>query len=720
MKKTRLSLSSQILVGLVAGVVFGVFFGDESRYLNIIGKAYVNLLQMSVLPYIVVSLIHGIGSLSAPQARRFAATGGVFLLVFWGLGVFMILAATFAFPKIETASFFSAVVTEMPDATGSPLDMYIPANPFRSLADNVIPAVAVFSIFLGVALIGIEGKEPLLQGMRLLVNALMRVAGLVVKVAPLGVFALTASAAGTISIAELSRLQVFLITSVAAGCLLAFAILPGLVNALTGFRYRDIMGTSRDALILAFTTANAFVVLPLIVENVKSLFAGHGSAETKERDSLVGATPPLAYNFSLPGKLLPLLFVFFTAWFYDHPIDLAGHLKAFALGLLSLLGSPRAALPFLLHQMKLPEDIFQLYLISEIIVDRVNTLLTCVSLFAFTILSAAMMEGLIKVRLRKVLVFSGIVFVVTLGTFLAARQGLYLLTKDTYRGKEIITGMKVHEVVPAKVFTAREQAGPHGGHRNGSSMQEIRSRKVLRVGYRPDVIPFSYFNRDGELVGYDIAFAHRLAKDLGCSLEFIPTDSGHVASDLKQGVIDIMTSKVVVTPETFADLRFSESYLTLHAAFVVEDSRKRDFMNLKELKKNKTLRIAVSQDNVYHHVLRALLPRASLVILDRKERFFTEKAADALFVTAEEGASWTLIHPFYDVAETRPALFMEFLAYPVARESTDFLEYVNHWIRMQRQSGVQQKEYDYWILGKNPYEQKPRWSVIKDVLHWVE
>lgn len=39
---------------------------------------------------------------------------------------------------------------------------------------------------------------------------------------------------------------------------------------------------------------------------------------------------------------------------------------------------------------------------------------------------------------------------------------------------------------------------------------------------------------------------------------------------------------------------------------------------------------------------------------------------------------------------------------------------------LQRHPGVQEKEYYYWILGKDPFWKKPSWSVIGDVLHWTE
>ena len=55
-KALHLSLSAWIFIGLGLGVLFGLFFGELCRPLNFVGKAFIKLLQMGVLPYMVVTL----------------------------------------------------------------------------------------------------------------------------------------------------------------------------------------------------------------------------------------------------------------------------------------------------------------------------------------------------------------------------------------------------------------------------------------------------------------------------------------------------------------------------------------------------------------------------------------------------------------------------------------------------------------------------------------
>ena len=47
-------------------------------------------------------------------------------------------------------------------------------------------------------------------------------------------------------------------------------------------------------------------------------------------------------------------------------------------------------------------------------------------------------------------------------------------------------------------------------------------------------------------------------------------------------------------------------------------------------------------------------------------------------------------------------------------------EFVNHWIEIQRRNGSLHRLYNYWILDRSPEAESKRWSVIRDVLHWVD
>jgi Na+/H+-dicarboxylate symporter len=319
-KRFHFSLSTYILLGLLLGVLVGLFFGEYSARLQIIGDAFIKLLQMSILPYIVVSLITGIGSLSFVQAKSLARKAGVLLLLFWAVGFFMILVLPLAFPEVDSGSFFSTSLIA-PKKHVDFVDLYIPANPFKSLANNVVPAVVLFSIFVGVALMGAKEKEGILKPLSILSDALIKVANYIVFLTPIGVFAISASAAGTMTVEQFGRLQVYFITFLLGTLLLTFLILPLMVSAFTPFRYKDIVGVSKDALITGFTTGNLFIILPVLIQNCKKLFKDY-RLEHSEIDSSVDIIVPVSFNFPNLGKLLMLLFILFAGWFYGSSVSL--------------------------------------------------------------------------------------------------------------------------------------------------------------------------------------------------------------------------------------------------------------------------------------------------------------------------------------------------------------------------------------------------------------
>jgi hypothetical protein len=48
-----------------------------------------------------------------------------------------------------------------------------------------------------------------------------------------------------------------------------------------------------------------------------------------------------------------------------------------------------------------------------------------------------------------------------------------------------------------------------------------------------------------------------------------------------------------------------------------------------------------------------------------------------------------------------------------------YVQFINTWLQLKEENGQLQNIYDYWILGENPKADKPRWSVMKDVLGWT-
>lgn len=718
----RLSLSSGILLGMLLGIMTGIFFGEMVGFLQVIGDGFIMLLQMTILPYITVSLIAGIGGLTYQKARTLAARAGLILLLFWAVTFVVILAVPLSFPSWESGSFFSTSLVEAP-APVDFLSIYIPANPFRSLAENLVPAVVLFSIMLGIALIGIDGKEAFVSDLHILSEALVRVTGFVVKLTPIGVFAIAAAAAGTMTVDEISRLQVYLIAFTVAALILAFWVLPMMVALATPFRYRDIVGVSRDALLTAFTTGNLFVVLAVLTENGKRLFRDYG-IDKGDTDAYVDIIIPVSFNFPNAGKLIMLVFILFAVWFVGGELSLGEYPQFVVSGLLSFFGGVDVALPFMLAQMRLPSDLYQLYVVSGILNGRTATLLAAMNLLTFTLLSTAALTGQVTLQWRKLFLFC-LGSLALLAVSVAGMRFYFTAAVENAFAKESVIDQMdsplfgntnvVHESVPETLV--------RGDPALGSLLDRILDRGVLRVGYAKNSLPYSFINADGKLVGFDVDMAQLLAADLGVVAEFIPVDLAHLAEQLKEVPVDIVMAGVTITPDRLEDVVFSEPYMDVSAALIVPDYRRKEFAKLDDIHQLRGLRVAVFQtgSDYFKEEVQRAWPNLDVVSLDSTVDFFFggDEQADIMVHSAEAGSAWTLRFPDYTVVVPEGMSIKWPVAYPIAEGDTDLARYVSRWLNIALGDSRFRELYNHWVLGLTAKPETPRWSVIRNVLHWV-
>jgi Na+/H+-dicarboxylate symporter len=589
-KKIRMSLSTQVLIGLFLGIVSGVFFGELVGFLQVIGNIFILLLQMTVLPYIIVSLIAGLGRLDFGQARTLAIKAGGILLILWAIVLSAVILIPVAFPDWESASFFSTALVE----ERKPFDflgLYIPANPFHSMANTIVPAMVVFSAALGLALMGIKNKGALIEQFDILSNALMKITQFVAKLAPVGVFALASSAAGTMDVEELGRLEVYLVTYAVIATLLSLWILPGLVMVLTPVSYKSLVGQTRDALVTAFATGNLLIVLPILADKCKTMVQGDASG-SDDASSAVDVLIPVSFNFPNMGKLLTLSFIPFAAWFVDISIPVGQYPNFLVSGLASFFGEVVVAMPFLMDLMRIPSDMFELFITVDVLTGRFGTLLAAMHTVVLTVLGTFAMSGRLVIRWKKVLQYAVVTVAVTFVSIAAVRLFFSLTLDPTYtKYRSFIEIELLHKPVEAKVYTSSHP--PPASASGKSALERIPERGTLRVGYIKDRLPFAFTNAHSNLVGFDIEMAHLLAKELGVNLEFLLIDRKNMAKRLNEGYCDIVMTGLAITTGRAQKMAFSKSYIDQTAAFIIKDHRRDEFKSWKDIKMIDSPRIGI-------------------------------------------------------------------------------------------------------------------------------
>jgi ABC-type amino acid transport substrate-binding protein len=388
-------------------------------------------------------------------------------------------------------------------------------------------------------------------------------------------------------------------------------------------------------------------------------------------------------------------------------------------GLVTLFGSTTAAVPFLLDYFRIPADTFQLFLATGVINSRVGSLAAAVHTLTVALLVSCAVTGHLRWRRGALLSYAAttaaVAIVIVGGTRLIVGRSL----STEYSKDKVLASMQLlHEPVTATVARGWSPAPPTTLPPLGA----IDERKVLRVGYLADALPYAFFNQRGDLVGFDVELAHRLAREMGVSLAFVPVDRAKLPEQVAEGYCDLVMSGIAVTTNLARDVRFSDSYLDETVAFVVPDAEREQFVTWDAIRERRGLTIAVPDVPYYIGKLRDLLPNATVQVHTGTvaSLFDAGSRVDALALPAERGSAWTLMHPEYSVVVPAPDPIRVPLAYPIGKRDEQLAAFVNTWIALKRKDGTIDAAYKHWILGQNAATHEPRWSIVRNVLHWVD
>ncbi|MEM8668169.1 MAG: cation:dicarboxylase symporter family transporter [Planctomycetota bacterium] len=723
-KSPRVGL--QISMGLVLGVLCGVTFGDYCASLQALGDAYVGLLQMTVLPYLVVSLIAKMGRLDAHQARQMGAVALVVLLVLWVIGILVIVLASAVLPDIQGASFFSP----SHDQSGDEMDLvanFIPTNVFRALSDGLVPAVVVFCLFFGGALIMVPEKEPLLNFLDLCSECIVRINLFVVRLAPVGLFLLTAAMAGTLRVEELSKLQGYLVILTLACVAVVFGVLPMLVSCLTNIRYRDLMSAAQEPLLVVIATGKLFVALPQIVDKCEQLLkqedesdkaSQDSDSEPPSSDSIPSVMVPLAYPFPHLGKILSFVFISFAAWYAGNSLSPSQTTSMASVGTISSFASPLITMPFFLDQYQLSQDLMSLFILPGFITMRLGDIVGVVHLMTITLIVNETLQGRLVVRLRPLLIGLASVLV-CLGVLGVAGRWYLSKTLLEYDLDERFLSLELSDTHDDVVVFRSGEDVPSRPQVAGSKLEQVKRDKMVRVGYHADHLPYSFFNEQQQLVGLDVQLMHRLAIRLDVRLEFVPYTYDSVIDQLGAGEIDIAIGGLTLNPERLLQVGFTEPYQTATFAVVVPDHRRKQFDSWDDPNMPSKVRLAVVYEDVAVAARRAL-PNAEIVVIESIKSFFDrpDDETDGLIIAAEEGSAWNILHPDYSVVVPAPVIQRP-VSMAVRQGDIEWLRFMDRWLDFERLEGSLAKQRRYWIEGAGTQEKQPRWCIIRDVFHWV-
>jgi Na+/H+-dicarboxylate symporter len=346
----------QVLVAMAIGMTTGMLIGPTGgwlapkmaqllgNWLAIPGYLFLAMVQMIVIPLVVASIILGMtSSRDMQQLRSMGLRTGLFFLITTlaaasiGLVIALVVQpGTYLQVSQLPAANVAVAANAAPTLTTLPSQLVgiVPTNPLQASVEQNMLQVVVFAIFVGVALATMDKKlaQPLID----LLGAIQEVSMVVVRWAmylvPLAVFGLMAQLTARMGVDALLGLGVYVATVLAA-LMVAFGLMLAVYAVGRRRSPWGFIRSSRDVLLLAFSTSSSAAVMPLTIRTAEE------SLGVQQRVSRF--VIPLGTTINMAGTALyQVMATLFLAQVYQVDVGLSGLLLVVVLAVGASIGSP--------------------------------------------------------------------------------------------------------------------------------------------------------------------------------------------------------------------------------------------------------------------------------------------------------------------------------------------------------------------------------------------
>ncbi len=349
-EKKKLSLTSKIFIGLIAGVICGVIFNlfVPASYVRdtiiidgicyVIGNGFIKLMKMLVVPLVFCSLVCGASAIG--DTKTLGKVGGktiAFYLATTAIAVTVAISvATLIKPGIglnmNLIEAENVTVAEKTSAVDTLLDI-IPDNPFSSLANGNMLQVIVFALIVGILLAKMGERAELVANFFSQFNDLMmEMTNLVMSFAPIGVFFMltrTFANLGFDAFIPLLKYMGSVVLGLGVQCFVVYMILLFVFTRLNPFKF---IKKFFPVMAFAFSTSTSNATIPLNIETLEEKIGVSRKVSS--------FTIPLGATINMDGtSIMQGVAVVFAAQAYGVNLGISGYLTVIATATLASIGT---------------------------------------------------------------------------------------------------------------------------------------------------------------------------------------------------------------------------------------------------------------------------------------------------------------------------------------------------------------------------------------------
>ncbi|MDV3427335.1 MAG: dicarboxylate/amino acid:cation symporter [Bacillota bacterium] len=387
MNKKKNSLTTKIFIALILGIIFGLignaFFSKTLNdglikwALNPIGQVFLRGIKMLVVPLVLFSLISG--SASIGDVKKLGRVGGKIMAYYLSTTAFAVtialLLANLVKPgigiKLGTAA-KEAAAAKAPFIMDIFTNM-IPTNPFSAMVNGDMLQIIVFAIIFGVALTLVgESAKPLLNIINQANNTLMKIIGIIMNIAPYGVFALISNVVISQGIDVLLPLMKYVLLVIFVLIIHITVVYGGLLSLFTKLNPVKFFKKFWPVMVVAFSTSSSNATIPV---NIETCTKDLGISK-----SVTSFTIPLGATVNMDGTaIMQGVAALFIAQMFGINLGFQSQLMIILVATLASIGTagvPGAGvvmLSMVLQQVGLPLEGIALVLSVDRIVDMART-----------------------------------------------------------------------------------------------------------------------------------------------------------------------------------------------------------------------------------------------------------------------------------------------------------------------------------------------------------
>lgn len=278
-----------------------------------------------------------------------------------------------------------------------------------------------------------------------------------------------------------------------------------------------------------------------------------------------------------------------------------------------------------------------------------------------------------------------------------------------FNWKKIVTAAVAAVSVAAVVATAAVRPTTANAASNSSSVSAIKKRGTLRVAVFGDLPPYGWVNKNGKRVGYDVALARQMAKDLGVKVKFVQVNANNRVDTLNSNKADIVLANFTVTPERKQVVDFAKPYMKVSVGVV--SPKKKAVTKVSQLKGKKVI---VTKGTTAENYFTSKQKGVSLLKFDSKTQQFNALKNGRGAALADDNSylyAWVKNNPKYTVG-IKSIGPKQFVAPAVKKGNKSLLKWSNNEIAKLNKQDFFTKDYNTELKPYFGSEVKPSDIVI--------